>query len=119
MKHWIIILSSLYIIMIQSNAQEIRSVEEARGLMVGDIAPDFKAVDASGNVFQLAEALQNGPVVMIFYRGHWCPICNKHLGTIQDSLQLIVDKGASVIAISPQKPELHYRPGRLHNMAPI
>lgn len=42
---------------------------------------------------------------MIFYRGFWCPVCNRHLGKIQDSLKLITEKGAVVIAVSPEKPE--------------
>jgi peroxiredoxin len=87
------------------HAQETRSVDEAKGLEIGTEAPDFRAKDASGKEFQLASALKNGPVVMIFYRGHWCPFCNKHLGAIQDSLQLIMDKGATVVAVSPQNPE--------------
>ena len=42
---------------------------------------------------------------MIFYRGQWCPICSKHLTSVQDNLKLITDRGASVVAVSPQKPE--------------
>lgn len=91
--------------MVQINAQQTRNAEEAKGLEVGTRAPDFSARDASGNEFQLAQALKEGPVVLIFYRGHWCPVCNKHLGQIQDSLQYITDKGTTVIAVSPQKPE--------------
>ncbi|MDF1559575.1 MAG: redoxin domain-containing protein [Bacteroidales bacterium] len=91
--------------MAQINAQKTRSAKEAKGLEAGNVAPDFRAADASGNEFHLASALKSGPVVLIFYRGHWCPVCNKHLGVIQDSLQLITAKGATVIAVSPQKPE--------------
>ncbi|MDF1570603.1 MAG: peroxiredoxin-like family protein [Bacteroidales bacterium] len=87
------------------HAQETRSVDEASGLEAGTVAPDFRAIDASEKEFHLASALEGGPVVMIFYRGHWCPVCNKHLGAIQDSLQLIMDKGATVVAVSPQNPE--------------
>lgn len=92
-------------IMTNMHAQETRSVDEASGLEAGTAAPDFRAIDASGKAFQLASALESGPVVMIFYRGHWCPVCNKHLGAIQDSLKLIMDKGATVVAVSPQNPE--------------
>lgn len=101
----IIFTISILLSMTHIHAQDTRSAEEASGLTVGAEAPDFKAIDAEGNEFHLANALQNGPVVMIFYRGHWCPLCNKHLGAIQDSLQLIQDKGATVIAVSPQNPE--------------
>ncbi|MDT8402499.1 MAG: peroxiredoxin-like family protein [Bacteroidales bacterium] len=101
----IVITLIIFFTMVQINAQKTRSAEEAKGLEAGTVAPDFRAVDASGNEFHLASALKEGPVVLIFYRGHWCPVCNKHLAVIQDSLQLITDKGATVVAVSPQKPE--------------
>jgi peroxiredoxin len=47
----------------------------------------FSALDAENNTFVLNEALKTEPVVLIFYRGHCCPVCNKHLGQIQDSLK--------------------------------
>jgi peroxiredoxin len=53
----------------------------------------------------LAALRQQGPVVLFFYRGSWCPICNKHLATMQDSLQLILDRGAQVVAITPETAE--------------
>lgn len=82
-----------------------KKVNEAKGLQIGEIVSDFSALDLHDNTFTLSEALKNGPVVVIFYRGQWCPVCNKHLSTLQDSLQLIYDKGATVIAISPEKSE--------------
>ncbi|MDT8394187.1 MAG: peroxiredoxin-like family protein [Bacteroidales bacterium] len=86
-------------------AQEYRSAEEAEGLKVGSMAPVFTALDADSSIFSLEEALKDKPVVLIFYRGFWCPVCNKHLSQIQDSLKLIEEKGARVIAVSPEKPE--------------
>ena len=86
-------------------SQEDRSAEDAKGLMPGEDAPMFSAVDAGNNTFSLEEALNEGPVVLIFYRGFWCPVCNEHLGQIQDSLQMIEERGVKVIAVSPEKPE--------------
>ncbi len=86
-------------------AQNYRTAEEAKGLPVGIKAPDFSAVDQNGNVFKLSDQFRNGPVVIVFYRGYWCPVCDKHLGKLQDSLKLIEAAGAKVIAISPEKPE--------------
>ena len=96
---------AIFFAMINATAQNTRSAEDANGLSVGVKAPGFQAVDADNELFNLTAALKTGPVVMIFYRGHWCPICNKHLGTVQDSLKLITDRGATVVAVSPQKPE--------------
>jgi peroxiredoxin len=86
-------------------SQETRRAKDAQGLPAGVKAPIFETVDSHNEIFSLSEALENGPVVLIFYRGHWCPVCDKHLGQLQDSLSLITDRGATVIAVSPQKPE--------------
>lgn len=99
----ILILIALNII--TTMAQTERGVDEAKGLDVGIKAPVFEAIDSDSNVFTLSDALKDGPVVIIFYRGQWCPVCNKHLSQIQDSLKMITDKGAQVVAISAQKPE--------------
>jgi len=89
-------------IMAQTN---YKTVKEAKGLQVGETIKDFSAVDLHDSTFTLSEALKKGPVVVIFYRGQWCPVCNKHLSHLQDSLQLIYEKGATVIAVSPEQSE--------------
>jgi peroxiredoxin len=50
----------------------------------------------------LKDLRKKGQTVLLFYRGNWCPYCNKQLKGLQDSLQLITDKGAQVIAITPE-----------------
>ncbi len=86
-------------------SQTEKRVDDAHGIRIGERAPIFTAMDADNNQFSLKDELKNGPVVMIFYRGFWCPVCNKHLGSIQDSLKMIEEAGARVIAVSPEKPE--------------
>ena len=80
-----------------------KTVKEVKGLSVGAFVKDFSAKDLHDDTFVLSEALKKGPIVVIFYRGQWCPICNKHLKELQDNLQKIYTLGASVIAISPEK----------------
>jgi len=82
------------------------SAEETVGILVGTEAPLFEAKDQNNETYNLEKALKNGPVVVVFYRGQWCPFCNRHLTDLQDSLQMIYDKGATLIAVSPQKQEL-------------
>ncbi len=79
--------------------------DKPEGLFINSKAPDFKAKDQAGNDFRLKDALKNGTIVLVFYRGHWCPYCNKHLKRLEDSLQFIKDKGAQLIAITPEKAE--------------
>jgi peroxiredoxin len=82
-----------------------KKINEVNGAQVGDVVKDFSALDMFGKKFNLSEALKKGPIVLVFYRGQWCPFCNKHLSAIQDSLNLITDKGATVVAVSPEKPD--------------
>ena len=82
------------------------SAEETVGILVGTEAPLFEAKDQNNETYNLEKALKIGPVVVVFYRGQWCPFCNRHLTDLQDSLQMIYDKGATLIAVSPQKQEL-------------
>lgn len=81
------------------------SQEAPEGLFIGSKAADFKAKDQDGNGVQLKELLKKGKVVLIFYRGQWCPYCSRTLSRFSDSLELIKAKGATVIAVSPEKPE--------------
>ncbi|MCK5775191.1 MAG: redoxin domain-containing protein [Bacteroidales bacterium] len=90
---------------VNTQGQNNQGIEKAKGLEVGDKAPSFSALNANNEIFILKDALKKGPIVLIFYRGFWCPVCNQHLATLQDSLQLIEETGAQVIAISPEKPE--------------
>lgn len=76
--------------------------EEPKGLPVGSIAPTFNATDQFNNSFDLNDQLQKGPVVLMFYRGHWCKYCNRQLEELSDSLQLILEKGASIVAVTPE-----------------
>lgn len=76
------------------------------GLFIGSKAPDFKAKDQKGNEVRLKDLLKEGKVVLVFYRGQWCPYCNKQLSALQDSLQYIIDKGATLLAVSPEKSEM-------------
>ena len=71
---------------------------------VNDAAPDFTLKDTSGREFQLSEALAEGPVVLSFYRGGWCPFCNLELKALADREADIRNLGARLIAVSP---ELH------------
>jgi peroxiredoxin len=85
---------------------EIKAQEKPEGLFIGSKAPDFKANDQDGKDVRLKDLLKKGKVVLVFYRGYWCPYCNRELSRLQDSLSLIQEKGATVVAVSPEKPEL-------------
>ncbi|RCW38349.1 peroxiredoxin family protein, partial [Marinilabilia salmonicolor] len=82
-----------------------RKAEDAEGLSVGEKVESFSASDQKGNTFRLDQALEEGPVVLIFYRGHWCPVCNRQLGKLEAELPRITEAGGTVVAVSPEKPD--------------
>lgn len=79
--------------------------KDKRGLNIGDQVENFSAVDLHDKIFQLDKELKNGPIVVIFYRGQWCPFCNKHLKSLENELEGIKAKGAQLVAVSPEKSE--------------
>tara|TARA_R110000822_G_scaffold97938_5_gene221914 strand:+ start:4000 stop:4575 length:576 start_codon:yes stop_codon:yes gene_type:complete len=83
----------------------IANASEVKGLSKGDRAPDFSLPNAFGKKILLSQALKSGIVIIKFYRGEWCPICNLDLRAIQQHLPQIRSLGASLIAISPQRPD--------------
>jgi peroxiredoxin/YHS domain-containing protein len=87
----------------------ITSVEESgvmqSALGVGAAAPDFTLTDASGNPVRLADLLAQGPVVLTWYRGGWCPYCNIQLRAYQEALPEIKAMGAQLVALSPEMPD--------------
>ncbi|NJR62365.1 MAG: AhpC/TSA family protein [Cyanobacteria bacterium CRU_2_1] len=79
--------------------------ETRRLLQMGDRAPEFVLPNAVGQSIRLTERLAQGPVILTFYRGGWCPYCNLELRAYQQVLPQIKQLGASLIAISPQTPD--------------
>jgi peroxiredoxin len=77
----------------------------ARAPRVGDEAPAFALPDQHGDEVWLSALLRGGPVVLIFYRGEWCPYCNLQLRTFQSNLAQFAEHRAQLVAISPQTPD--------------
>jgi peroxiredoxin len=74
-------------------------------LGVGDRFPQFSLPNAGGDAISTEELLAQGPLVVCFFRGHWCPYCDLELRAYQALLPEILKRGASLVAISPQLPE--------------
>lgn len=72
---------------------------------VGAQAPRFTLPSATGERVALDDLLAAGPVVLTFYRGAWCPYCNLALRALQQHHAAITERGARLVAVSPQKPD--------------
>ncbi len=77
----------------------------AEAINVGDYAPEFRLINAVGKHVSLYDELAKGPVVLVWYRGGWCPYCNLQLQHIQMKLNEIHQAGGQVIAVSPELPD--------------
>jgi peroxiredoxin len=88
----------------------------ARAPKVGDRAPGFTLQDQLGRQVSLAAELQQGPVVLIFYRGEWCPYCNAMLRTYGLRTADFSGRGARLVAVSPQTPDNSLTMAEKHNL---
>tara|TARA_R110002060_G_scaffold23089_3_gene31231 strand:+ start:723 stop:1373 length:651 start_codon:yes stop_codon:yes gene_type:complete len=82
-------------------AQHIRD----NALQVGQKVKNFSLLNHRGESTELATLLTQGPVIVSFYRGAWCPYCNLELKALNDYLPQFKAKNAQLIAISPQLPD--------------
>ena len=90
----------------QRHIDQLRSGAIARTMLkVGDHAPAIVLENAKGGTIDVETLLKKGPVIVTFYRGGWCPYCNLELKAYQEILPEIVAAGASLVAISPEKPD--------------
>lgn len=91
---------------VEEETQRIaRSAEEICPILIGAKVPELMLRTAEGKSFNLNEAIQTKPTVLIFYRGGWCPYCNKQLGRLQEIEDEIIKAGFQIIAVSPDRPE--------------
>ena len=103
-----LIIFSLIIISFQTIAQEEYGISPdenlPQGLNIGDKAPVIKAHDIHGNLFDSRTVLKDKDIIVIFYRGQWCSACDRYLSNLSDSLDYLLQKGAVVVAITPETP---------------
>lgn len=91
----------------QNTAPAIVSADAAAAsaLSQGDEIPAFSLTDANGKMVSSSDLLKSGPVVLVFYRGAWCPYCNLYLRSLQKSLPDIENAGGKLVAISVEEPD--------------
>ena len=85
-----------------------QEIESARGfsdvegvkLEVGMQAPDFSLPSIDGGQVSLGDFVGKD-IVLIFYRGYWCPFCVSHLEDVTTVLPTLEERGVQVIAVSP------------------
>lgn len=88
-------------------------------LKVGDSIPDVKLRTEDDKEVSLRKLVSEKPTVLIFYRGGWCPFCNRQLQSLAGIEDDLDKAGVQLLAISmdqpaklkvtPDREKLHYR----------
>ncbi len=88
-------------------AKKAVSAEDAAktALNVGAKMPSFSLKDANGKTVGSRDLLKQGSLVVVFYRGSWCPFCNLYLRNLQKNLAQIKAAGGNLIAVSVENPD--------------
>ena len=92
-------------IIISSFAQIPENAEDVTPIKIGEKIPSVELTSNKGEKINTLDIIKDKPSVVIFYRGGWCPFCNKHLEAIGQSEEEILKLGYQIIAISPDSPE--------------
>ena len=94
---------------IQSQEKALAELQESgitdQALKVGDKAPDFTLGDPDGKQVRLSDLLKEGPVVLTWYRGGWCPYCNIALASLTKHNDDFKKLGATLVALTPELPD--------------
>jgi peroxiredoxin len=90
---------------VQKFEKELSETEAfQKALRSGSQIPDFTLPNHQGKLVSIKELYQKKPLVLVFYRGQWCPFCNLQLRDLQRQLNKIENSPACLVAISPQTP---------------
>jgi peroxiredoxin len=71
----------------------------------GEPLPAFVLPDESGRLVALPSLLEQGPLAVMFFRGHWCPYCRLNVRAVIKAYDRIRGMGAQVVAIMPETQE--------------
>ena len=72
---------------------------------IGETAPEIIGIDQNGKAINSIEILKTNKILLIFYRGYWCPHCRKHLASLQEHIDEFIRKDVYVIVVSPETVE--------------
>jgi len=87
-----------------------------KALKKGDKIPNIVLPNATKKEIEINEYLNEGPVVISFYRGGWCPYCNLELKALQENLKEIESAGGKLFAVSPELPDNSISSVEKHNL---
>ena len=84
------------------------TADEIQPLAAGDKAPFFVVETVDGELFAFDPRKLARPVVLITFRGGWCPYCNLQLSEMRDVIPQIDAMGVDVLFLSGDRAERLY-----------
>lgn len=91
---------------IRDGTSSIKSTfDPSTAIQPGQKLPSFSLTDAHGRTVTSQDLLSKGPVILLFYRGAWCPFCNLTLQAYQQHLEDFRKRGVQFVAITGEVPD--------------
>jgi peroxiredoxin len=98
-------LSALTLVATAVFVSRLQAGSEIEHLEIGDVIPAGEVRADTGEAVGLRDLVAEKPTVLIFYRGGWCPYCNRHLAALAEIAPELEAAGYQLLAISPDRPE--------------
>lgn len=73
---------------------------QSEQLAIGAALPALVFEDSDGN--QVSTANIPGPLLLIFYRGNWCPLCMAQIREVAGQYRELAQRGVTTLLVSPQ-----------------
>jgi peroxiredoxin len=99
--HVCLIITALVGFDLKALAEIAASAEQTRPIRAGQPVPDVMVKTLEGADFSLKTNTIGKLTMIVFYRGSWCPFCNRHLADVEKALPELAGLGYNVVAISP------------------
>ena len=87
------------------SAEVVADAKDVSVIEAGSEAPNPNLTSIEGKSVSLDDLRGGDPTVVVFYRGGWCPYCNRQLSALQEVMPELKEKGWKLVALSPDKPE--------------
>ncbi|MCG8317848.1 MAG: peroxiredoxin family protein [Pseudomonadales bacterium] len=81
------------------------TLAEGTGLKVGTKISNFKSHDHLGKPISFEQLKNQAPLMIVFYRGGWCPYCNLQIRQLTNAWSEFQKRNVTPVLISADKPD--------------
>jgi peroxiredoxin len=85
-------------------SDKLGTLAPGTGVPVGQRIPEVRARDLDGKEVSLTSLAAQGPILLVFYRGGWCPFCNSEIHALSEAAPDFEKRGVKLVALSVDKP---------------